>query len=174
MGQCKPGGGALRQTGLAGQLRSFARRDGGNSLIEVALFFSFVGMPLLIGTMQLGIVAYDSIEVQNAAYAGALFGMQNSTLATESSGITSAAQAEAPDFGTNLGVTPTSYYACVLSPAGTTYTTQALATSGCTGTGNSGVQFVKVTTSATVTAIYHWPKLPSSYTLNGISVLQVE
>jgi Flp pilus assembly protein TadG len=165
--------GQMRWSRVRAWLRGL-RDDSGNSLIEVALLFSFVGMPLLLGTMELGFLVYDSIEVSNAAYAGAMFGMQSSTFAAETSTITSVAQAEATDFGTALTATPTTYYACSLAVSGTQYSTQSAANTGCTGTGNHALQFVQVTTSVTVTPPIHWPKLPSTFTLHGLSIQEVE
>lgn len=150
------------------------RDESGNALIELALMTSFIGVPLLLGTMQTGFLVYDSIEISDAAYAGALYGMQSATFAAESSTIVSTAQAEAADFGTALTVTPTAYYACSLDIVGAQYTTQSAANSACTGGTNHALEFIKVTTSATVTPIVHCPGLAKTYTLTGTSTLEVE
>jgi hypothetical protein len=117
---------------------------------------------------------YGSIEVSNAAHAGAMYGMQNATLAGESSGITAAAQTEASDFGANLTVTPTTYYACSAALGGTQYSTQSAATAACTGSGNHSLEFVQVAVSAPVTSPFNCPPLPASFTLRSISVMEVE
>ncbi|MGD0797771.1 MAG: hypothetical protein ABR910_08615 [Acidobacteriaceae bacterium] len=153
------------------------RSEHGNALIEVAFTVSLLGVPLMIGTADLGFLVYDSIEVTNAAHAAANYGMQSSTYAANTSGMTTVAQAEATDFGTNLGVTPSSYYACSTAIAGTQYTgtsAQTNANTACTGGTNHALQFVKVTTSATVTPPIHLPLLPSSFTITGVSVMEVE
>jgi Flp pilus assembly protein TadG len=149
----------------------------GSSLVEVALTFSLLGMPLLIGTADMGFVVYDSIEVSNAAHAAAVYGMQSSTYAANTSGMTTVAQTEATDFGTNLSVTPTAYWACANAMTGTQYTgasAQTDATTACTGTGNHALEFIKVTTSVTVTPPIHLPILARTYTVTGSSVMEVE
>jgi Flp pilus assembly protein TadG len=153
------------------------RGECGSSLVEVALSFALLGMPLIIGTADMGFVVYDSIEVTNAAHAAAMYGMQSATYAANTSGMTTAAQNEATDFGTNLSVTPTSYYACSSAIGGTQYTgssAQTNATSACTGGTNHALPFVKVTTSVTVTPPIHLPILPRTFTVTGSSVMEVE
>jgi Flp pilus assembly protein TadG len=153
------------------------RSDCGSAVVELALVCAFFAPPLLLGTGEMGILVYDSIEVSNAAGVGAAYGMQSLTYAANTSGITAAAQMEASDFGAALGVTATSYYACSSALGGTQYTgtnAQSNANAGCTGTGNHALEFVKVNTSATVTPSIHCPGLPASYTLAGSSVMEVE
>jgi Flp pilus assembly protein TadG len=153
------------------------RDDNGSALVEVALFLSLVGVPMLLGTADLGWVVYDSSEIANAAHAGAMYGMQSLTYAENNSGITTAARAEAADFGTNLSVSPTTYYACSLAVNGTKYTgtnAETNATAGCTGSENHPLEFVQVVTSATITPNIHWPGLPATFTLSATSVMEVE
>jgi Flp pilus assembly protein TadG len=153
------------------------RSECGSAVVELALICAFFAPPLLLGTGQMGILVYDSIEITNAAGAGATYGMQSSTYAANTSGIVTAAQTEATDFGAALSVTPSTYYACANALGGTQYTggsAQANANAGCTGTGNHALEFVKVTTSGTVTPSIHCPGLPASYTLAGAAVLEVQ
>lgn len=154
------------------------RDEGGNALIELALLLSFLGVPMLLGTIELGVVVYSTIEVSDAASAGALFGMQNSGYAANTAGIVSVAQADAPEYGTNLNVTPFTYYACTTAVGGTQYPTtsytQAQATTACSGSGNEALEFLQVTTRATVTPAIVLPGLPKTYTVTGKSVLEVE
>jgi len=154
------------------------RGEGGDALIELAVLFGVLGVPLLLGTVQMGFLVYDSVEISNAANAGALYGMQNSAYASSTSGIRSAAQAEAADFGTKLTVTPTTYYACTNAVNGTQYPTssytQAQAQTHCTGTGNVALEFVQVIASDAVTPAIHCPGLPATYTLTNTSVMEVE
>jgi len=154
-----------------------ARGEAGGALIELALAVSVLGVPLLLGTAEMGLVVYDSIEVSDAANAGAMYGMQSPTYATNTSGMTTAAQADAADFGARLNVTPAWYYVCALAVGGTQYTganAQANATAACTGAGNHALEFVQVNTSATVTPAIHCPGLPQSFTLTGQSAMEVE
>jgi len=153
------------------------RGDSGNALVEVALTISLLGIPLMAGTAQMGLVVYYSIEVADAAKAGATYGMQSLTYASDTAGMTLAAQAEASDLGSSLSATPSSYYACSLAINGTQYTgtnAQSNATTACTGGTNHALEFAKVTTSATVAPLIHCPGLPKTFALNGVSVMEVE
>jgi Flp pilus assembly protein TadG len=158
------------------------RREGladesGSALVELALVLSLFGAPLLLGTAEAGFLVYDSIEVSNAAHVGTMYGMQSLTFASDNTGMTAAARAEASDFGANLAVTPASYFACSAAVGGQTYTganAQANATSACTGGSNHALEFVKVSTSASVTPPFHCPGLPATFTLSGSSVMEVE
>jgi Flp pilus assembly protein TadG len=150
------------------------RSDSGGALVELALVLALFGLPMLCGIADLGVVIYASIEVSNAAHSGALYGMTSSTYASDTSGITTAAQTEAADFGTNLSVTPTAYYVCSSAEGGTQYTTQSAATSACTGSGNHPLEMIKVVVSATVKPPIHLPALPATFTQTGTSVMEVE
>jgi len=143
-------------------------------MLEMALMLAIFGIPLLLGTVEAATWVYASIEVSNAAHAGAMYAMTSSTFANDTSGITTAAQQEASDFGANLTVTPTAYYACSAALGGTQYTTQAAATTACTGAGDHPLEFVQVVASAPVTPPIRIPGLPKTFTLNGTSVMEVE
>lgn len=154
------------------------RGERGDALIELAVLFSVLGVPLLLGTVQMGFLVYDSVEISNAANAGVLYGMQDSTHAASSAGITTAARAEAADFGANLTVTRSTFYACTNNVSGTQYPTgsytQPQAQSHCSGTGNVALEFVQVIASSAVTPAIHCPGLPASYTLTDTAVMEVE
>jgi Flp pilus assembly protein TadG len=150
------------------------RAESGGALVEMALCIPLLGAPVLIGTAETGMALYDSIEVSNAAHAGTAYGMMSSTYAASSSGMISAAQGEAPDLGSALNVTPTTYYACSQSIAGTQYTSQSAANSACTGSSNHSLEFVQVITTATVPIPFRVPGLPTSFYLTATSVMEVE
>jgi Flp pilus assembly protein TadG len=153
------------------------RGESGGALVELAVVVAFLGIPLLLGTAEMASLVYDSIEISNSANAGSAYGMQSLTYASNTSGMTTAAQTEASDFGAALSVTPTTYYACSNAIGGTQYTgssAQSNANAACTGIGNHALEFVQVKTSASVTPSIHWLGLPSSFTLTGSSVMEVE
>jgi Flp pilus assembly protein TadG len=152
----------------------FLREEQGNALIEMALCISLLGMPLLVGTVEIGGMIYTSIEVSNAAHSAAMYGMISSTFAANSSGMVTAAQNEATDLGTNLSVTPTVYYACSSSIGGTQYSTQSAANTACTNGSNHTLEFVKVNTSVSVSPPIRCPGLPATYTLTGSSTMEVQ
>lgn len=152
-------------------------RERGSALVEVALIVSFFALPLLIGGSEVGTLAYESMEVSDAAYVGASYGMTSTVNAANAAGIILAAQTEASDFGINLVVVPTTYFVCSQAMTGTQYAgvnAQSNATAECTGTGNHALELVQVQTSATVTPKIHLPSMPSSFTFNGLSVMEVE
>ncbi len=150
------------------------RDEDGGALIEMGLIVALFAAPLLIGTAEVAQIAYDAAEIQDAANAGAACGMTSATLASSASAITAAAQADAPDFGANLTVTPTTYWVCATNVTGTQYTSQTSATSACSGSGNAPLEFLQVKTSSAVTLPIHFAKLGSSYTIQGLSVQEVE
>jgi Flp pilus assembly protein TadG len=157
---------------VAGRAQAL-RDDAGSALIELALMLSLVGVPLMLGTVYLATIFRASIEIANAAHAGALYGMRSSTYAEDTSYIISAAQAEASDFGTALSVTPTVFYACSNAEGGTQYATPALANAACTGSVHS-LEFIQVVASATVTPLGSIAGMPGSITLSNTSVMEVQ
>jgi Flp pilus assembly protein TadG len=166
-----------RSGGLLSRLKRkcrLLREETGGALVEAALCMSIFGLPLLVGTVELGTMMFNSIEVTNAAHAGASYGMISATFAAHTSGIIAAAQGEAPEFGTNLNVTPTVYFACSESAGGSQYSSSSAATTACTGGTNHALEFIQVTTSATVTPPIKCPGLPATYTLTGVSVMEVQ
>jgi Flp pilus assembly protein TadG len=153
------------------------REDAGNSLVEVALVLSFFCTPLLVGTGEMGLLVYDSIQVQNAAHSGAAYAMQSSTFAADTSGIQTAAQQDAPALGDSLTVTPTIYYVCSADINGTKYTgDNALsnATNGCTGSSNHPLEFVQVAASTSVTPGLHCPGLGRTFAVSAVTAMEIE
>jgi Flp pilus assembly protein TadG len=148
--------------------------ENGNSIIELAVIIAFFAPPLLFGTTDMAVLVYGSIEVSNAAHAGALYGSRSTTFAVDTADIRTAAQSEASSFGTNLTVTPTAYYACSAAQGGTQYATSAAATSACTGSLGSPLLFVQVLTSAPLTLPFSCCGMTSPVTLRGTSVMEVQ
>ena len=148
--------------------------ESGDAMVELALTVSLVGVPFLLGMIDMGTVVYSSIEISDAAHAGTMYGMLSSTYAADTSGIQSAARADAPAFGTGLTATPTTYYACSSSIGGTHYTTQAAAVSACTGSENHALQFIQVVASAGVTPGFRFPGISKTFTVSSTAVMEVE
>jgi len=145
------------------------------------MIFVFLGIPMLWGTSQMGIIVYDSIEVSNAANAGALYGSENISNANNPTKIQAAAQADATDFPSKslsnsaLAVTTNHFYFCADKISGDP-TAELTVPDSCSasGTAHESVEFVQVQTSATVTPILKFPGVPSSYTVTGHAVLAVQ
>jgi len=149
--------------------------NAGNAALEFAFAFGIFGTPLLLGTTELSMLIYDSIELSNSAHAGAMYGMISSTFAGDTAGIQNAAQAEAADFGTNVTVTPTTYYACSNAVDGTQYSSESAAAAVCPASaGNHYLQFVKVVSSMSINPPVTCPGLPKTWTVSGTSVMEVQ
>jgi len=149
------------------------RDESAGSLVELAFIVSILVPPLLLGITDMAMVLYFSIEISNAAHAGAMYGMQNSAFAGSPANITTAAQAEAHDFlPANVTVTPTTYWTCNTAQGGTTYATSAAATSPCAPA--YPLEFVKVVVSAPVTPPFHCCGIPASITMSSASVMEVQ
>jgi hypothetical protein len=162
-------------------LRKIVEADCGSALVELALVVSIMGLPLLLGSVDIATLTYSSIEIENAAHAGAMFGMQGDCCILQTQQMISAAQNEAADFGANLTVTPTSYYACSASQAGPAWTgagnmidslSLATAKSMCTGASGHVLAFVKVVASAPVHLPFRCCGLPVSINLSRASVME--
>lgn len=150
------------------------RNENGASLVEVSLILAILAPALLLGTAGAAGLVYASIEVSNAAHAGAAFAAEyyiaNSSNALPTSAqVTSAVQNDAPEL------------TAVLKP-GTTVTV-SMAT-GCNGgsatAGNSipacsaGVlPFVQVTTQATVVPFTAFAGIPKSLTMSSRATINL-
>jgi Flp pilus assembly protein TadG len=139
----------------------------GQSIIEMAFVLPLL-LLLLLGTIELGRMAYFSIEVRNAALAGAEYGMQSTVNASNAAGIQTAAVNDGPNVP-GLSATPAPTHSCVCS---TGSTAPNCALSDCTG--SRLIEYVQVNTTATVTTLFHYPGVPSSFVLNGKAVMRVE
>jgi Flp pilus assembly protein TadG len=149
--------------------------NAGTATVELSLLLSLFGFPLLLGTVETSMLLHDSIEVSNAAHAGAMYGMMSSTFAADTAKIKAIAQADASDIGANLVVTPTSYYACSAAIDGAQYATEGAASAVCpSGAANHYLQFIQVVTSASITAPIQIAGLPKTLILSGSSVMEVE
>jgi Flp pilus assembly protein TadG len=144
-----------------------ARDQRGSSLVETALVFAFLLVPLLFVTLDFGQWFYYSIEIQNAAQSAAQYGAQN---ISDSTGITTTADNDAHNI-TGLGVSVN--YGCEC-PDGTQVTAGTSA-NPCSAppscaVGSTPVNYVQVLTSKTYSPMIPWTRYigaPSSITLNG-------
>ena len=146
--------------------------DAGGALVELGLMLALLGAPLLLGSAYFATLLLDNVEISNAAHAGAMYGIVSSTFAEDSAGIIAAAKAETNRFGSSLSVTPSFYYACANALGGTQYTDQTAANTACSS--SYSLQFVKVLVSASITPPGSFPGMPKTYTLNSVSIMQVE
>jgi Flp pilus assembly protein TadG len=166
---------ALRQRNGSGRLACGAARqpqaaEGGQSLVEFALMLPLMCL-LLLGVVEIGRAAFYSIRVGNAATAGVEYGSQNPSTASDTTGMTTAAKNDA-----NLSsMTANATWGCTCDTgAGTSCTKPAPPPSSC-GNACAGqvVECVQVTTTVTFSPLFHYPRLPSSFTANGNAVMRV-
>jgi Flp pilus assembly protein TadG len=156
-----------RQVGLFMRCTALRNTVGG-ALVELALVVPIFST-LLLGAAEFARLAYAGIEVSNAARAGVAYGSQSSTTASDIAGMQSAATSD----GTNvsgLSATAKEFWACSNS---TVPYTQLSSPPTCTGTGNHVLNYVQVTTTATVNLLIHVPGLPATFTLHGLAIMRV-
>jgi len=134
--------------------------NAGQSLIEVALSVPIFVL-LLVGAAEFGTVLYAAIEVSDAARAGVVYGAQNGSTASDTTGIATAATSSAANLS---GLTTTSSYACACSDG----TSSTCAVGDCA---NSHIEeTVTVNTQMSFTPVFHLPGTPSTFTLKGKAV----
>jgi Flp pilus assembly protein TadG len=169
------------------------KEDSGAALIELAVvtpLFIFI----TIGAFELGRVAHFTIEVENAARAGASFGGENMGNATSTSTVSQAAQNDAPDL--TLTATPGAGCVCetldltsntpTYNPASGTVSCSDPIITACTGSSSTVsynvVSYVTVSTKATVNSVFSISglpmlgpsvQLPTTYTLHGYSAMRI-
>lgn len=159
----------MRDKGITHARTCKNRREAAQSLVELALVFPLFTM-IVLGATEFARFAWASIEVSNAARAGAQYGAQSHVTASNTAGIQTAALND----GVNLtGLTVTSSQYCVCSTAESTTITCSTGLTNCASP-NTLIAYVQVSTTATVTPVVHYPTLPSSLTLHGSAVMAVE
>ena len=134
----------------------------GSSIIELAFMMPFL-LLLVIGVADFARGFYMGIEVQNAARAGAQYGLTNSS---DTSGMQTAATNDAPDVS---GLTATATYGCICSNG--TGASASCNTPPTCPANTQQINYVTVNTSATYTTFFPWPHIPSSFPLTGQATL---
>lgn len=154
--------------------RSFGK---GQSAVELAAVVALLALMLVV-VADFARVFFVSIAVNNAARAGAQFGSQQPTNAAKLDKMALAASADfgcVPSDGNpcpNLPnwITPTATQ-CTCAAANP-QTVPLCAASYCTDAPTA--RYVTVNTSATYNTLLNYPGIPSSYTLTGKAIMQVQ
>jgi len=157
--------------------RSAHRSERGSSIVEAALVSIFILIPLLLGTIDFGRVFYVSIEVANAASAGAKYGTQHVPSTADMANVVTVTENEAPDIATTCGAGknacwvsgyPLAQWGCECSNVATTGTTGVTlnSTTACSACAHP-VEVVIVTTKATYTPMFNFRGWFSPITLNS-------
>ena len=157
----------LSRPGLFGRLN----RQDGHSLVALSFVLPLLMTPLL-AVVEFGPLFYASIEVANAARAGAAYGAQNLVTASDSSGMVAAAKSDGSDIlnwrSSGLTATATQYCVC----ASGTATSCASAASNCASPTHA-LQYVQVATQEAYAPPVRVPGLPTSFTLRGQAIMRV-
>lgn len=153
----------------AGRLfrRGFLRGESGQAFVELALIMPMFTL-LLVASADVARLSYAATEVSNAARAGIQYGAQNHLTALDLNGMKSAATSDGPDI-TSMTATASNFCVCT---DGTTITC-ANAGTKCLSPARI-LQYVQVNTSAVVTPWFHYPGLPTSFTLKGQAAMRVQ
>lgn len=162
------------------------RNDGGSALVELALVLPLLCL-LLVGSVELGRIAYFAIEVSDAARAGVAYGSQSAATAGDTGNIADAAKFAAADLPT-LVATSSSPCVCETITSSTGTDTTAPIIGACGGVGSTAaaqcstlapgvtklvINYVQVNTTATVSTMFHYPGIPTSFTLHGFAQMRV-
>ena len=147
------------------RLREFVWADAGQGLAEIALMIPML-LILVLGIIELGRLAYFSIEVANAASAGARYGAQSLVTAFDLAGMRTAAISDAQDL-TALTVPTATYYCSCASGAGS-----SCAPTDCPAPDHRLV-YVQVNTRGTLNTLFNYPGIGASFTVNRQAVLRV-
>lgn len=148
------------------------RNQAGVALVEFALALPLLVM-LLVGLIEFGRLAYFTIEVGNAAHAGAQFGSLSLSNAANTAGIQAAATQDGQNAISALTVSSQDVCGCW---NGTTET--ALSKAQCSAACPSAqryVTYVQVTVSGTISPLFNYSLLglPSSWNVSRTATIRV-
>ena len=136
----------------------------GQSAVELAIVIPVLTV-LLLAAADMGRAFYFGVAVNSAARAGAQYGSQSVITAADSAGMKAAAQTDAANVS-GLSVTA-SQCTCASSS-----TVNACPSSYCTN--SPSATYVEVDTHAPFHTVVTYPGIPSSITLNGKAIMQVQ
>ena len=137
----------------------------GQSVAEMALVTPLL-LLMLVGTIEIGRFAYYGIEVSSAARAGVQFGAQSLADSRDLTGITQAAQNDAPEVP-ELNVRARDRCACSNSPA----TLVGCPAFACAP--GHALVFLQVDTTANIKPLFRYPGLPARFVARGHAVMRV-
>jgi Flp pilus assembly protein TadG len=142
---------------IEGSLRPKSKLSRGQAAVEWALTAPLIALLLVIGG-DLMRMYYTSIEVNDAAKAGAQYGAQTPGTAADLAGMQQAAQNDAFDLA---GMTATASNYCQCPGSSTTFDCST------TNTCSDKRVYVEVDTATTFHPLLQYPGLPSSVQMSG-------
>ena len=157
----------------------------GQTAVEIAIAAPILSV-LLIICSDFARIFYTSVEVNNAARAGAQYASQTTSTASNTSNIALAAEAGAPNLSLTSSNVTSSECTCVSpAPSGMTECASNYCTDsgGDSSNGNIGATYVTVTVTKAFNStfnlasfsnvIHGFGSQPSSWTLTGSAIVQV-
>ena len=145
--------------------------ESGQGTIELAFCLPLFVL-LVLGGAEIANLAWASVQVNNAARAGAAFGSISRTTAADITDIEAAAQREAPKLTLAFNPAPAQVCYCVTDGTPAALTCDSNALTNCPSPSTIQVA-VKVNTQATVTPLIHFVGLPVSYTVRAQATMGV-
>jgi Flp pilus assembly protein TadG len=145
-------------------INSFSACESGNALVELAISLPLF-LVLILGTAEIANLAWASVQINNAARAGAAYASLSRINAADGANIQLAAQNEAPQLLRTTGafVLSTPNCSCVdSSGSSTTINCDPSALTSCPSPSTIQVN-IQVITQAPVTTFVHYPGLPATY-----------
>ena len=139
----------------------------GQAMIELAIILPIL-LALTVGIIEIGRLAYFSFEISDAARAGAQYGTMTLGNAESDANVLQAAQNNAVDMP---GLTASRHMSCVCP--GTAGVTTGDCTSQITGCSYPMV-YLTVTTMYTLNPLFHYPGIPDTFNLTGVSTMPVQ
>jgi Flp pilus assembly protein TadG len=148
--------------------RELFSQESGAAIVELAFTLPMFVI-LMLGTAEIANIAWASVQLNNAAHAGAQFGSLNRANAADTTDIQTAAQNEAP----TLITAPTTQVASTLACSCVTPSTGSETAYSCgtvqanCASPNVILVSIQVTAQAAVSPLIRYPHLPASYTLHA-------
>jgi Flp pilus assembly protein TadG len=146
----------------------WGRWRSGQSAVELALMFPVVALFLVIAA-DFGRLFYTNVGLRGAARAGAQYGSQSVVTAADSSGMIAAAQ---QDGSTIAGLSATANQCTCESGSSVTACATSYSSTYCTN--NPQATYVIVKAQASFHTLVTYPGVPSTLTLSGQAVMQVQ
>jgi hypothetical protein len=156
---------ARKQGRPAGFEGTMLRNEVGVAFVELALVLPVL-LLMGIGTIEFGRLAYCSIEVSNAAHAGAQYGSQSPTAAVDIAGMVQAALDDGINLSPALNATAAHFCQC-----STGSSAPNCALTDCSG--SRLIEYVQVNTSAKITPLFNYPGISSLFNLSGQAIMRV-
>ena len=151
------------------KVRPANTREKGQALVELAVMLLPVLLLLTVGIIDYGQVAYYSIEVSDAARAGAQYGSQSLADAANTTNIRLAAVNSAQDIGAGQLTVNVPQPSCVCPGSGSVTGVDCTGPLGC-----YPLVYLTVTTAYTLSTPISFPGIPATFNLTGTSTLPVQ